>query len=179
MGIQHIPLDIQWISAVGLGCRDDIQHPQFADLDVVTTSKSYDMPQPSIDLLHSRSVSVAYLSRSVHEGRSAFEMLASSQIFTIISGWLWGERPGGAAGDGGGRLTKMNSTLPQVNCGSYALLLLMQRYTSIGSSMPAGCVKDRARHRRDSEALYYSLGSLNIIYIDVIRADIFVFLGSV
>ena len=31
---------------VGLGYRDDIQHPQFADLDVVTTSKSYDMPQP-------------------------------------------------------------------------------------------------------------------------------------
>lgn len=43
----HVPLDIQWISAVGLGSHPDIQHPQLAELDVETTSKSYDMPQPN------------------------------------------------------------------------------------------------------------------------------------
>ena len=42
---------IHWISIgcpqVGLGYLTDIQHPQFADLDMELISKSADMPQPS------------------------------------------------------------------------------------------------------------------------------------
>jgi hypothetical protein len=42
---------IHWVSIgcpqVGLGYLTDIQHPQFADLDMELISKSADMPQPS------------------------------------------------------------------------------------------------------------------------------------
>jgi hypothetical protein len=45
VGFVGYPTDIQQISAVGLGSESDIQHPQIADLDVGSTSKSIDLPQ--------------------------------------------------------------------------------------------------------------------------------------
>jgi hypothetical protein len=84
-----------------------------------------------MDLLHSSSLSADYLIRSVHEARLEFGML-TSRIFTIISGWVWEERPGVPpvrVGEGGGKVKEEDADVhsasvpSEVYCRNYALLL--------------------------------------------------------